>query len=141
MSLNPNESLAELLLVRSASQDDLPFFYSTWLKGLRWGNPMFELIEQEKYFKNYTKVIDMLLERPNTEVRVAVLKDDPEIILGYSIFEEGRLHWVHVKKAWRRMGIAKMLVPETCTEFSHVTETGKRIIDRSDRKMTFNPFL
>lgn len=130
-----------LATIRKGEKNDLPFIYATWLKGLRWGNRMFEYIDQELYFKNYQKVVEALLESPGTQINVAVLKEDPAVILGYSVSEGDRLHWVHVKKAWREIGIAKTLVPPETSSISHVTDVAIKILSKQKKRIIFNPFL
>lgn len=130
---------SELVSIRPGQIQDRNFILATWLKGLRFGNDWFELIESHIYFAAYHQVIDSILANPETLVAVACLKEDPEVILGYSIANQDTLHWVFVKKAWRSIGIAKSLVSDTTTTVTHVTDTGRSIL-RKRPGVRFNPF-
>lgn len=134
-------SLSQLMRVRSANEDDHPFIYATWLKGLRYGNRFYEYIDQDTYFKYYQKVIAALLESPAVQIDMAVLADDPAVILGYSVSQDDRLHWVHVKKAWRGIGIAKEIVPKKIKQISHLTDIAVKILEKNRNTWIFNPFL
>jgi len=133
--------LANSFLVRDARESDFPFIYSTWLKGLRFGNEVFTLIEQNSYFKHYHKVIEVILHRPDTAIKVACLKDDPETILGYSILGDDMVHYVHVKQAFRGFGIGKALCPKSIGRVTHVTKVGWSILKAKHPESYYDPFL
>ena len=125
------------LLIRNLEESDLPFIFSTWLKGLYHGNLMFSKINQDLFYSKYHVVLENLLKQ--SSVMVCCLEDEPDVILGYSVFSSPRLHWVFVKKAWRKMGIAKSLLPQDLTEVSHLTKLGETLMKKT--KWVFNPFL
>jgi len=129
----------DLISVRGYHPDDEAFIFQTWLQGLYHGNSLFNLIDHDIYFTNYRKVIESLLK--TAQVSVACLKDDPEIILGYSISQGTKLHWVHVKEAWRKIGIAKELLPPNFDTVTHVTTVGENILKNKKSDIKFNPFL
>lgn len=129
-----------LIDFRPARPSDASFILATWLRGLRFGNSWYKLIDNEVYFKVYHAVLEALLSKPTISIKVACLKDDPEVILGYSVYEGTRLHWVHVKLAWRNIGIAKALVPDETKSVSHLTEVGRSIFMKRRDKWSFNPF-
>jgi ribosomal protein S18 acetylase RimI-like enzyme len=127
--------------LREAQESDFPFIYSTWLKGLRFGNETFEKIHQDTYFKQYHKILEQILTKPETYIVVACLPDDPSTILGYSVREgEDTLHYVHVKQAFRQFGIAKTLCPENLRRVTHVTNVGWSILKKKFPNAVFNPF-
>lgn len=137
MQVSKSESVA----IRAFDPKDYNFIISTWIKGLKYGNDWFNLIDQKSYYENYHKVIEAYLKNPATIIRVACLKSDPEVILGYSVARnnDSVLDWVFCKKAWRDIGIAKALVPTSVTTVTHVTKTGAAILKkRPDLKL--NPF-
>jgi GNAT superfamily N-acetyltransferase len=135
MSVN----LSDLVSYRSGETPDTGFIYSTWLRGLRYGNSWFAETDREAYYKAYHKFIEDILARPAVFVTVACLKDDPETILGYSVHSSDKLHWVHVKKNWRGIGIAKSLIPDTVKSVTHLTTTGLSIV-RKRGNLKFDPF-
>lgn len=131
---------SSLIDFRAATSADKSFILATWLRGLRFGNDWFRLIDANSYFSTYHALIETILNRPNITVKVACLKEDPEVVLGYSVYENNRLDWVYVKKAWRSIGIAKTLTPENVTTVSHLTTIGRSILLKYP-KVVFNPFF
>lgn len=125
-----------MINIRAMEQQDRAFVYSTMLKGLFFGCELYSQIEPKAFYDNYSKVVDALLD--SSEVRVAVLAETPDVILGYSITNGPILHWVFVKKAWRGQGIAKQLVG-TITTVTHLTKPGQAI--KIKKQLTFNPFV
>lgn len=126
-------------ILRTATYDDLPFIYSTWLKGLYHGNSLYRKIDQGVFYEKYHQVLEALLNRSN--VRLVCLADEPDVILGYCVHSDRVLHWVFVKKAWRGKGIAKTLIPDNTTTVSHLTKSGESIMKKKKPEWKFNPFL
>lgn len=124
--------------IRSAGPDDEALIYATFLQGLYHGNGWYNKIDKTVFFANYHQVIEALLSR--AVVKVVCLADEPDVVLGYAIVspDQTALHWVFVKKAWRKMGIARQLVPSTVNTVTHLTRIGETIMP-SDWK--FNPFI
>lgn len=132
---------SDLVTVRDYIPSDRNFILATWLRGLKYGNEWFDAIEAEAYYEYYQKAIDFILTKNTTAVRVACLKEDPEVILGYVVLNSlgNVVHWVFVKKAWRSIGIARNLVPPTVTRATHLTKVGLAIIQKHTG-IKFNPF-
>ena len=118
-----------------------PLVFSRFLRGLRFGNALFRLMDATPYFTNYHRYLQSILERPNTKVRIAALSDDLDNVLGYSIVEGETLHWVHVHKYNRKAGIAKELVGHNIKTISNLTKDGFIIWNKKyKRKWAYNPF-
>ena len=130
---------SDLVAIRDAVDSDRNLILSTWLKGLRYGNDWFEAIDSKIYFDFYHKVIETILARPDTTVKVACLLDDPDVILGYAVYAGNRADWAFVKKEWRSIGIARSLIPQEIQVVSHLTSLGKSIL-RKHPELKFNPF-
>lgn len=116
--------------------------YSKWLRSLRFGNPLFKQVVSEEFYKQYHSYLEMLMAKPDSVVRVAVLTDDPDVALGFSVAREDVLDYVHVHKDNRQLGIAKKLLPPRVATFTHITTTAMQIW-RSKPKykhLKFNPF-
>lgn len=132
-------NIKEKINIRPVVTDDVSFIYATWLRGLYHGNSWFREIDPGAYFKTYHSVLEFILfKRKDVKCSVAVLKEDPNIILGYCVTEPTILHWIFVKKPWRKMGIAKALLPEDIKTVTHLTKVGKAI---KPKEWGFNPFL
>lgn len=108
------------IIVRAVQMDDGPFIYSTWLRGLYYGNDWFRKIDKTSFFDKYRIVVNNLLTR--STVRVACLEDDQDVIVAYVVYSGNCLHWVYVKKDWRKLGIATALIPDSIEVVTHLTK-------------------
>ena len=88
---------------------------------------------------NYKLVVDRLLNTNN--VVIACLKDNEDVIVGYSVLSPDFLtiHWVYVKKRWRKQGLGRMLLPKYPTTFTHFTTLGLEL-SKKFNNIQFNPF-
>lgn len=131
-----SKALPDSFDIRPANVDDLPFIYSTWLKNLYYGCPFYRDVDRKTYFSSYKHIVTGLLSRAT--VKVCCLKEEPEVVLGYSVHEGEILHWVYVKKAWRGLRIASCLVPPNIAWVSHLTNIGKKL---KPKDWKFDPFV
>ncbi len=129
---------SELIDYRNHLTDDRNFILATFLRGLYYGDSWFSEINKSVFMEHYHKVINYLIDKKTINIRVACLKDDPTVILGYAIFEGDTLHWVFIKKSWRNIGLAKDLVPKDIKIVTHLTSVGLSISKR--KGFEFNPF-
>lgn len=125
--------------------DQLPISYeglvkATWKRSLRDGNDLYRLIDSKRYFDAYEAYVERLLHRPGAIIRIAVLSDDPDVALGWSLINGDTLHYVFVKRDIRNKGLSKALVPVPINWISHVTNTGIRIWNKY-KHVRFNPFI
>lgn len=139
--------MTDTVSIHKYHSKDLPpqyksLVFSKWLRSLRFGNPIFEKINSDEYFKNYQIFIEKLLSKPDSLIRLAVLTDDRDVVLGFSVSREDVLDYIHVHKDHRKQGIGSLLVPEGTTTFSHITKTAIEIWQKIPRykKLKFNPF-
>jgi hypothetical protein len=134
------------LAVISYPSNTLPDSYrnvilSRWLRSLRQYNDYFKLIDKNAYFDVYEKYIKLIIYRPNTVIRLAVLKDDQDVVLGWSIIEGTILHYVHVPELWRGKGISDLLIPKDIKCCTHVTKYWLNMWQKKYKHVIFNPFL
>ncbi len=113
---------------------------SRWKRSLRYGNDYFKLAAPDPYFAAYDRYIGYLLGCDNCRVRLAVLSDAPDVVLGFSVARGSTLDYVHVQKDFRRQGIGKLLVPANIDTITHLTRTGLTIWGSKYPKWSFNPF-
>lgn len=123
----------DLMTLRPARESDMPFIMDTWLKTLRVSNDLFKQIDKEAYYSNYPKIVHNLVHKCITTV--CCLREDDDVILGYSCVSPTTLHWVFVKKQWRGNGIMKLLVNDDIQFISHITKQFKK------RNYKYQPFL
>ena len=124
------------ILVRSPQPGDINFLLASTLKGLYYGSRFWGEVDQVAFFNNYEPYLKQLMLR--RDIKVACLSDDQDVILGFSIFKDETLDWVFIKKSYRKLGIGKLLVPDTITTVSHITDSGNSI--RKTKGWKFNPF-
>lgn len=113
---------------------------SKWKRSLRYGNDYFKLSEPESFYSAYDLYISRLMGLPQTVVRLAVLAEDSDVVLGFSVSRGAVLDYVHVHQYVRRRGIGRSLVPHDIQEITHLTKTGLAIWGNKFPEWTFNPF-
>lgn len=116
------------------------FVKAKWKRDLRRGNDYFKLVHPDVFFQAYEKYINHLLNRPNAVLRLAVLTDTPDVVLGFSLIEGDRLHYVFVQGEQRNRGIGRSLVPVPINSISHLTRIGISAWQHALPKAIFNPF-
>jgi GNAT superfamily N-acetyltransferase len=117
-----------------------PMFFSNWLKSLKLENDFFRLIDNRPYYDAYHRYIELLMERPKSQIRLAVLTDEPDTVLGWAFVEETTLHYCFVHWDHRRQGVAKSLIPAPIKTITHLTKDGISYWTRHFPDAKFNPF-
>lgn len=130
--------IEDQFLIRDYQPKDKSLVFSTFLKGLYYGNAWFTQIDKKLYMHNYQSVLQGILNRPEVECRILSLKEDPDVIIGYAIQEPEILHWIYLKTTWRKMGLARRLISEPIKTVTHLTDLG---ISLKPKEVIFNPFL
>lgn len=128
----------DLISFREKVPTDEAFIYATWLKGYQGGAQWFRMIPRKIFQDHYRRIIEKLLQRSLT--RVACLKEDTDVIIGYSVSEQDRVHWIYIKENWRKIGIAKDLLPANFSSVSHLTNLGFEILKKYPQ-IIYQPFL
>lgn len=113
--------------VVSYPADSLPAQYTAlifakWLRSFLYGNKAMEKkISHGEYFVTYHKIIEDILKRPETTVRLAVLTDEPDVVLGFAVCRGNVLDYVYVHRDQRQQGIGTTLIPHSITTITHMT--------------------
>lgn len=99
----------ELVSIRLKETKDDPFIYNSWLKSNRAKHAN---MPTSDYFAHYKKLINNLLYKSLTFI--ACDPKDPEFIYGYIVIRPIEdlkiIHYVYVKKPFRRFGVLKQLL-------------------------------
>ena len=114
--------------------------YAKWLRSFRFGNDYMKLAEPSSYYAAYHRYIENILKTADCTVRLAVLTEDKDVVLGFSVARGATLDYVHVQKEQRRMGIGTSLVPDGIATISHLTKTGLTIWGSKYGHWRFDPF-
>lgn len=127
------------IVFRDHVKSDNDVIYSTWMNSLYYGNDWFREIDNDVFFGKYRKVIETILEKKDTKVTIACLDNDADTVVGYAVAEGLEiLHWIYVRPAWRKLGIAKSLVQDDTQVTTHITKIGRSI---KPKEWVFDPFL
>lgn len=143
-------SLDATLKVISFKGSELPENYhavviARWLNSLNRLNRYFKLIDRDAYYGVYEKFIKAILARPDVTVKLAALAEDIDVIFGWSVHEDGILHYVHVQEPYRKQGISYNLIPENTKIITHVTKHWEEYFMKNPKSkfkdLKFNPFI
>lgn len=132
--------------------------FTKWLHSFRFGNDNFSHVPSKTYYEHYHSFIEKLLAKPDSTVKLAVLSDDPDVVLGFAVCREDVLDYVYVNKENRSLGIATALVPKEINTVTHMTKqamdylvkskkyeitTSKkpRALKKDCKNISFNPFV
>ena len=141
----------ELVKLRPYNEEtDKSFIFATWLRAYYHGNgwrkgsqrssdapiDLIGTIPKHDFMITYQKVIEALLKK--SQINIACLKEDDDVILGYSVSQGDILHWVFVKDLWRKIGVSKMLIAKETKFVTHLTRLGRNI---KPNEWRYNPFL
>jgi len=98
-------------VIRQATQSDLNFITSNWLKQYR-GSIFARNMSKDIYFKNYNKILN---QRLIDSVNIVVCdKEDPYVIHGFASVERPNIiHYIFVKNHFRGYGVGKRLFVES----------------------------
>ena len=122
--------------LRPCSDIDTPFIFSSWLRSYA-----SSAYGGDNYYKRHHQVIEQLMARPGVRMLAATPKEDPQTIIGWSAQEDSVLHYVYVKEAFRRMGVATLLVGEYDT-ITHLTPYGLKWMQASKQETSvYDPYL
>lgn len=136
--------MAEGYVIRAGAPSDVPFIFSTWLRGYR-RSSFARPIPSATFFSIHHQVIERILSRPSTQVYVACAPDDHDSILAYVVSEPQVLHWLYTKMLYRGHGLAKALIKESGLDpadmtFTHLSEMGPELQARYPHAK-YNPYL
>lgn len=130
-----------LIVTRPWNLDtDKAFVLSTWLRGAYYGDSWFSLIPKDRFMQAYEPFLQKLLDTPGVDVTVACLAEDPDVLIGYVVHTNTVVHWMFVKKSWRKIGVAKSLLPPRVSCVSHLTSLGKKLLPKLPGAV-FDPFI
>lgn len=133
-----------LYSIRDYKPEDKNFIMATFLKGLYYGfdedsGSWFRQIDKDIFMANYSKIAEALLLK--SQVKIACLPEDPDVIIGYSILSNDFLtiHWCFVKSVWRGRGVGRSLVPAYPVAVTHLSAAGKKLLPKLNNPK-FNPW-
>lgn len=129
-------------LIRGARDEDYRFVRATWMRGQYGGSKYHRHLEPSAYHKMQLKKVNETLLNPLNSLRIACDASDRDLILGYAVVgwqgDNAVIHWVYIKSAFRRIGIATKLVEDLKTNIvTNITDLGNLI--RKNKGFKFSP--
>ena len=98
----------EIIIRAYAPETDDGYIYSTWTK-YAWYSPENPIkAKKNQFFKLKSREIKELLGK--ALVRIACIKDNPYVIMGYIVINDGKKVWMCVKKDYHNQGIETLLM-------------------------------
>lgn len=134
---------AKPVKIREPKASDLNFIQSTFLKSMKRESHLGRSCSSQVFFSEFPKVIDYILDRSKT--LIAHFDEEPDLILGYIIYELECAHYVYVKAPYRGHKIGWDLIhsafPESKTlTFTLNTKASKKYCEQYSN-LIHNPFF
>lgn len=136
--------------IRPFKSTDANLIYSTWLRNYFHSSAFAKKISSDVFFKYHQLIVERILSRSKDHVLIACLPDAPDVIVGYLVYEKLPqdlvIHYCYVKKAFRKLGIAKSLFASAGIDldqsnyYSHLTYEVEPII-RTYPNLIYSPYL
>lgn len=121
-------------MYRKATPEDLKIVRHSWFESYRRGGKA-PSVRFDFYDHGQNFIIKRALERGVTTVAYAQVAEDE--VCGWANQEGDCLHYVYVKQAYRRLGIASELASKA-KFYSHETLNGMKFAQKM--KMLYNPY-
>lgn len=120
--------------IRTATEADVPFIFSTWLRSYR--DSLFAAnISTTVYYAEHHKVVERLLK--TSDVYIACASDDIAELYGYICAQKVDgilvLHYCYVKHSYRHLGIGAQLLnaleydPSKASIYTHMTKVARSL--------------
>lgn len=91
--------MKQLIQIRNHVKDDEPFLFATYLQHNWYDKTNTTTLKKATWMSLQHKRLESVLE--NDTVKIACLKEDPDVILGYA-FQDGKKPFCYLKLAWRQ---------------------------------------
>lgn len=138
-------SIQDKVRIRPMVDSDFNFIINSWLKTYKYSGPHVKRMLDRVYYEFYEPKVKDLIKR--SDVYVACLREEPEVIVGYLAIERKDehdiIHFCLVKDLWQKIGVARYLLeaaaPVHPTFFTHWTSPMQSLINKID--FVYNPFL
>lgn len=125
------------LLLRRATPDDLKFVRHSWFESYRKGGRAPD-VRFDVYAGGQRPLIERITE--SLGATIAYPREIPDEICGWICYFGRVVHYVYVKQAYRRLGIAaQLLAHREFEQYTQQTRVGMKLA--SKRGLVFNPYL
>lgn len=132
--MSPNKPLPASLKFRQANAEDLKIVRHSWFESYRRGGKA-PSVRFDCYDQGQNYIIKQCLAK--SSVLIAYPVEVPDEVCGYSVRQNDLLHYVYVKHAYRRLGIATQLA-EGSKVYTHETIPGVKLANKLH--LQYNPY-
>jgi GNAT superfamily N-acetyltransferase len=135
------------IIIRDATTDDMPFFFNSMLHHYKHSSPHTRLIADSVYYKDLHAIITRLTQRKGHVLKFVALKEDPTVVIAYIWANQYPecVHYIYVKRAFRKMGLAKLLYEAVFKDIPKVSYTfltyDAGSITQKYKQLVYNPYL
>lgn len=126
--------------LRPGMAADQNFIFATWLRSYKHSSQFARRVPDRLFYKFHQAAIARILGR-GAETLVCTPPGEPELILGYSVREGVTLHFVYVKKPFRRRGIGLALLRPAPELFTHWTNDWDVLKEKACPDAQYNPYV
>jgi GNAT superfamily N-acetyltransferase len=124
-------------LIRAARESDMGFVVDTWRQSFRDESYLFKF-NRDLYFRLMGMHVGGLMK--TGEIRVACNPADEDTIIGFAAHTGRELHYVYVREALRKHGVARALIESLpIATYSFSTGAFMRRIKPVERGWIFKP--
>lgn len=130
---------AQPFTLRALREDDLGYVINSWRQGIA-AESYLAKFDRDIYFRLMARHIKALTHEPDCVARVACDPEDESTILGFAIVTGDELHYVYVRQAMWKLGIARALLEGLPIKtYAMRTVIGERRIKPHDRGWAYAP--
>lgn len=101
-----------LINIRQPNDSDINYVINTWLRSYKehstWN--VIRSMPNKEYNIRYRNIILSILSIPTVTLSIITPSEDPSIIIGYAVYETNTLHYIHIRKEFQKLGLAKHLI-------------------------------
>lgn len=134
------------LQIRLMQPSELAYVKATWLKHYKEHSDFAKPIRDSVYYPAHSRLVDQILTKRNSIVLIAAHVDEPDVILGflvYEYFDEAVIHYAYVVSRARKLGVATAMLKAADISdrftFTHRTPDAKAI-QTNNPNMTYDPY-
>lgn len=124
------DDLQEIIVIRPFDFSiDAPFIFSSWRNSVWYDSHVTDKIDSSFYHQK-TQEIKKTISDQKTHIKMAVLKRNPEHLIGYVVINNSVIEFVYVKLDYRKQGVATILCKGLTKVVTPMTKIGASIVKR-----------